>query len=134
MKYCFIFFILLLSVRTVAQPGHLSVFYPENDLYKKLKVKAVIDSFMIVPANSRIIEYDTSGRELNSYYSSCISCAGYRSFVFTRQGDTLYRTKPSGDTSTGKIFSFERFIYSRTGKIMSYALSHKSYTLEKEIY
>jgi len=130
MKYFIVFFLLFFSLKTVAQIEHLKEFYPENKLFKKLKVKAVVDSFMIAPENSRITEYDTLGRELGSHYLK----AGYNPYLYTRNGDTLTRYKYYGEPGHAPLFSFEQFIYNTKGEILKHALAYRSYTGGKEIY
>ena len=130
MKYAVVFFLLFLFLKSIAQTEHLKEFYPENKLYKKLKVKAVIDSFMIDPANSRITEYDTSGRELCSYYLG----SGCSPYIYLKSGDTLTKLKYYGELTQANIFSFEQFIYNSKGEILKHSLSNKSYTGEKAIY
>ncbi len=130
MRYCFIFFLLFTSVTAAAQTTHLSKFYPEHISYKKLKVKAVIDSFMIVPANSRIKEYDESGRELCDHYL----IGGCTPFRYIRNGDTLTRLKYYDKPGENYLFSFEQFIYNSRGDILKHSLSYNSYTGEKKVY
>jgi hypothetical protein len=132
MKYSVVFFLLFLSLKNIAQTEHLSEFYPENKLYRKLKVKAVIDSFMIVPANSRIIRYDTSGLKLSSYYYSCPDCAAPVQWI--SNNDTLTCLQYYRDSTKGKLFSREQFIYNMKGEILSYSVCHDPYTSGSGVY
>jgi len=130
MRYIIFPLFLFLSIKGIAQTEHLKEFYPENKLFKKLKVKAVIDSFMIVPENSRITEYDTLGRELGSHYLK----AGYNPYLYTRSGNTLTRYRYYGEPTHGPVFLFEQFIYNSKGEVLKHALAYKSYTGGEEVY
>jgi hypothetical protein len=132
MKYYIVFFLSFLSLKTIAQTGHLKEFYPENKLYRKLKVQDVIDSFMIVPANSRIIRYDTSGRKLNSYYYACPGCAAPVQWV--SNGDTLTCLQYYGDSMNRKLFSREQFIYNKKGEILHYSICHDPFSSGDGVY
>jgi hypothetical protein len=132
MKYIVVFFLLFLSFQTVAQTEHLKEFYPENKLYRKLKVKAVIDSFMIDPANARIIRYDTSGRKLNSYYYGCPGCASPVHWI--SNGDTLTCLQFYRDSTHRKLFSREQFIYNKKGEILQHSICYNPFTPGDGVY
>lgn len=132
MKYIlFILMALRISI-LCAQTEELKKFYPENSLYRQLKVKTVTDSFMIVPGNSRITEYDSLGRELQSYYAGCLKCSS--PYTYLTRGDTLFRLQYYRDSVKTWLHSYEAFVYSRSKKIIRYSYCRQPFHYDKGFY
>jgi hypothetical protein len=133
MKYILSLILLLQVHFLTAQLKHLEEFYPQNVLYKKLKVRMVLDSTdRTKPGEATTQVYDTLGRQLGVFY-----LGKHRQFVpweYRSSGDTLWRLKYVNDTSIKKLYSYEQFIYSKTKKILRYTICTNSYTFDGKFY
>ncbi len=112
-----------------SQTELLKDFYPENKLYKTLKVKKVVDSFYVNYPSIRTKFFDTSGRLIGEYNYFLDSIEN--PFIYVEIKDTLYRLKykyPHKD-----LYSFERFVFNSNKKIVEYTECRNSYNGDNTI-
>lgn len=121
MKYIVFLVLISTSLSSIAQLQHLEEFYPENALYKKLHVKQVIDSSSSTISS---FSFDTLGRIVGMY--SYYNTDWDNPYIYQKIKDTLYRLKYR---EKGKdIYSFEKFVYSKSHKIISYLECREDYS------
>lgn len=101
-----------------AQHEDFEMYYPENPLFKKLRVKSVTDTIASPAFHHYKKEYDTLGRQTSWCY---IEDSVTTRFKYVKTGDTLtkfhYYTVGS---VKHEIYQFETFIYNGLGKILRY--------------
>jgi len=131
-----LFFCLLQVTQTYSQTNEFEMYYPEDKLFSKLKVSAVLDTLDKPARRHYKKEYDTLGRQISWRY---VNDSVVTRFRYVHSGDTLikqhYYTKGKVEHET---YECEWFVYNRTGKISTYQRSHKRETsgcnMEKFFY
>ena len=119
MKQLFLFFsILLFTTHTFSQTDEMEMYYPERPLFKKLKVKSILDTIASPAFHHYRKEYDTLGRQISWYY---VEDSVITRFRYVKSGDTLkkyhYYTKGSVEHPA---YQTEVFVYDRKGNILTY--------------
>jgi hypothetical protein len=115
----------ILTFDSYSQNSDFDMYYPENNLYKKLKVKSELDTIASPAFHHYKKEFDTLGRQISWGY---VENSVVTRFKYSRSGDTLwkfhYYTKNGVEHD---IYEFDRYIYNSNGKIIVYENCRKSY-------
>jgi len=120
----FLTIIITLTIQiSYSQSESFKDLYPENKLFKTLKVKRVVDSFYVNYPSANTKFYDTAGRLIGdfNYYIDTID----NPFVYVQERDTLYRLKYK--FLEKDIYSFEKFVFNKVGDLKEYFECRNSY-------
>ena len=126
MKQNLLFFtFLIFATQTYSQTSEWEIYYPQNALYKKLKVKSVLDTVASPAFHHYKKEYDTLGRQISWRYVEDTVITRFR---YVQSGDTLikYHYYTKGEIEH-PIYQFELFVYDEKGKILTYQSCRRSY-------
>ena len=97
------------------------IYYPENNIYIKNKVKTVTDSIFFT--KPFIKTYDSLGRITSCYYEG----ATPTQYKYDQFGDTLLRFEFTVNTKIENIYATELFVYNKQGNILSYQSIRKNH-------
>lgn len=121
MRYIFIIIILFSSQLILAQNADFEAYYPQNQLYKKIGVKEIVETSNYNPLNKEphVTTYDTLGR-ITSEKSSISNKTTY--FVYEQHNDTIIKIsyRAPNEISRADTFKIELFIYNTNGAITNY--------------
>jgi hypothetical protein len=110
--------LLVLATQTFSQTDEMEMYYPEIPLFRKLKVKSVLDTIASPAFHHNKKEYDTLGRQVSWYY---VEDSVITRFRYVRSSDTLkkyhYYTKGGVDHP---VYQTEFFLYDKKGNILTY--------------
>lgn len=98
------------------------LYYPQNNLYIKNKVKTVKDSIFF--EKPYIMTYDTLGRIISKYYEGDSTPT---QFKYDRVGDTLFRFEYTVKDKVEDIYATELFLYNKLGNILNYQSIRKKH-------
>jgi hypothetical protein len=108
-----------------SQTNDWEIYYPEDSLVKKLKVKSVFDTIASPAFHHYKKEFDTLGRQISWCY---VEDSVITRFRYVRSGDSLtkfhYYTKGKVEHP---IYQTELFVYNKKSNILIYQSSRKSY-------
>lgn len=110
--------LLIVATQTFSQTDEMEMYYPERPLFKKLKVKSVLDTIASPAFHHYRKEYDTLGRQVSWYY---VEDSVITRFRYVKSGDTLkkyhYHTKGGVEHP---VYQTEVFVYDKKGSILTY--------------
>lgn len=115
----------LLTTVSHSQIKSMDGYYPENVLYRKLRVKSIIDTNASPPGHYYKKEFDTIGRQIAWYY---IEDSVRTYFKYEKRGDTLIRLHFNTVNGREKpVYQFEKFLYNDKGKVELYQSCRRNY-------
>ena len=119
MKHTFLVITLLFfAAQTYSQIDDLEMYYPENPMFKRLKVKSVLDTIASPEFHHYKKEFDTLGRQISWYY---IEDSVVTRFKYKKFDDTLikfhYYTEKEIEH---EVYQYEIYIYNKLGDILTY--------------
>ncbi len=117
--------LLVVATQTFSQTDEMEMYYPEIPLFKKLKVKSVLDTIASPAFHHYKKEYDTFGRQISWCY---VEDSVITRFRYVKSGDTLkkYHFYTKGGVEH-PVYQTESFVYDRNGNILEYQSSRRSY-------
>ncbi|MEO7310834.1 MAG: hypothetical protein ABIX01_10590 [Chitinophagaceae bacterium] len=126
MKYLtIILWLFILTFDAYSQGSDFDMYYPENNLYRKLKVKSELDTIATPAFHHYMKEFDTLGRQISWRY---VEDSVVTRFKYSRSGDTLWKMHYYIKNGIEHdIYEVDRFMYNPNGKISVFTNWRKSY-------